>query len=251
MSTIGEHDAVRAADIFEWIATLPTETLIEDIVDVRAASPDPRWEAVARHPRRWLVRYARAVSRVWRGTREIWAAAGGLLEREAERVETAVARGALAELMAGIDHRARVGDGTWWLPGAAPLAVRPAERGVVLTPVLGGPGTARAHHGDGFLLSILYPLPGALSMLGGDAPAPAPALETLLGRQRATIVTSLDRPRSAGRLAEAIIATPGAASHHLRTLEAAGLIIRERDGRRVIVHRTTRGSELLGLYERD
>ena len=57
-----------------------------------------------------------------------------------------------------------------------------------------------------------------------------------------------DEPLAAGAVAEAIIATPGAATHHLRALEGAGLIVRERSGRNVIVHRTARGTNLLGLY---
>lgn len=75
------------------------------------------------------------------------------------------------------------------------------------------------------------------------------ALETLVGVQRTTILRLLDEPRTAGRLAEALIMTPGAATHHFRSLESAGLIIRERSGQHVIIRRTSRGTRLLGLYE--
>lgn len=68
------------------------------------------------------------------------------------------------------------------------------------------------------------------------------------GPQRSKILSRLERPASAGEIAEFLRTTPGGATHHLNGLEAAGLILRERRGRRVIVQRTRRGSELLDLY---
>jgi DNA-binding MarR family transcriptional regulator len=62
-------------------------------------------------------------------------------------------------------------------------------------------------------------------------------------------VREVDRPASAGRLAERHGFSPSGITHHLAALERAGLIDRERDGRRVVVRRTTRGTQLLGLYE--
>jgi DNA-binding MarR family transcriptional regulator len=45
------------------------------------------------------------------------------------------------------------------------------------------------------------------------------------------------------------MAVPSAATHHVGALETAGLVVRERDGRRVMVHRTSRGTRLVGLYD--
>ena len=75
------------------------------------------------------------------------------------------------------------------------------------------------------------------------------SLEALLGRQRALILDRLDRPVSCGEIARALKTVPAGATHHLRSLEAAGLVIRRRDGRRVIVERTMRGTALLALYD--
>ena len=117
--------------------------------------------------------------------------------------------------------------------------------GLVITPILNGPGSARANfHDDGTLSAIHYPLLGATKVLSGEMLPPAAALESLLGMKRARILRLLDEPRHAGAAAKAIAATPGAASHHLRALEEAGLVIRERDGQHVIVHRTARGNRL-------
>jgi DNA-binding transcriptional ArsR family regulator len=84
----------------------------------------------------------------------------------------------------------------------------------------------------------------------GD-PIVAPArLEALVGPQRARLLRTLHQPRTVGELARTLIAVPSAATHQVRTLEAAGLVIRERTGQRVLVHRTVRGSRLVELYER-
>ncbi len=44
---------------------------------------------------------------------------------------------------------------------------------------------------------------------------------------------------------------PNMVTHHLRALEAAGLITRTRQGRNVWVRRSARGTQLAALYERD
>ncbi len=130
------------------------------------------------------------------------------------------------------------------------LPLRLPERGVTIAPVLGGPGCSLLMFPEEALLSeVLYPLPGVLRMLDGDVRAPASALEALLGAQRAEILRMLDRPCHAGEVARRLTMTPGGVTHHLKALEASGLIVRERDARNVLVHRTARGTLLLGLYE--
>ncbi len=102
----------------ERIATTSTDDLLAEIA--ATWSPSPLWGAVARRPRRWLLLYARALGRVWKGIREPWTAATALLERETERVETAVAHGALPE---GGHQRASAGDVA---PCACPCGSRSA-----------------------------------------------------------------------------------------------------------------------------
>ena len=93
------------------------------------------------------------------------------------------------------------------------------------------------------LVSVSYPLAPRR-----DESPPA-SLEALLAPGRAMILRALDRPASAGRLAERHGFSPSGITHHLVALERAGLIERERDGRRVVVQRTLRGTRLLALYE--
>lgn len=245
----GVDDANSIEEELERIATLPVEDLLDDIAFAYGPSPPPPWDVVSRSPRRWLVRYALALGRIWRGIRDQWAASAALLDREVERVETAANHGALPELMGTLHDRAQVRDGVWELADADSLSLHLPERGLVVAPVLAGSGAGRATYNDqGRLRAIVYPLPGAHRVLEGDLLPPARALESLLGVQRARLLRMLSRPRSPGELANAMLVVPSAATHHLRALEAAGLVVRERAGNNVRVHRTARGNALLGLY---
>jgi DNA-binding transcriptional ArsR family regulator len=76
------------------------------------------------------------------------------------------------------------------------------------------------------LTHIAYPLSDIWRLLDGAGPPPA-GLEGLLGSQRALILRRLDRPFTAGRIAELLFAVPSAASHHIAILERAGLVARE------------------------
>jgi DNA-binding transcriptional ArsR family regulator len=239
---------IGVGDRLERLATTGADELLAELA--ATWSPSPLWGAVAKRPGRWLALYARALARVWKGIREPWNAATALLERETERVETAAGHGALPEIMGGIHQRASVEGELWHLHIGERMPLRVPERGLTLTPVLGGPGCALLMFPEEALLSqILYPLPGLLRMLDGNGAIPASALEALLGPQRAAILRMLERPCQAGDVARRLTLTPGGVTHHLKALEASGLIVRERDARHVLVHRTARGTLLLGLYE--
>jgi DNA-binding MarR family transcriptional regulator len=84
---------------------------------------------------------------------------------------------------------------------------------------------------------------------GGPGVAPPASLEALLGVPRAALLRALDRATTAGQLATRLGLTPSGVTHHLRALEPAGLVARERHGRFVRVHRTIRGTQLLALYD--
>lgn len=80
---------------------------------------------------------------------------------------------------------------------------------------------------------------------------PPNSFDALLGWQRARILWGLDVPQRPGQIAETLRMVPGGATHHLSRLEAAGLVIRRRRGRYVVVERTPRGTALLELYAED
>jgi DNA-binding transcriptional ArsR family regulator len=243
----GGRNAAELSDELDRIAELPAEALLEDIEFACGRSPDGPWAMVARAPRRWLPRYADALRKAWRGVRRPWLDAADLFEREVRRVGVACARGMAAQLLTGIHPLARIDGGRWLLADPDLTELRLSEQGLTLLPILGGSDSARAGvRDDGTLEWIAYPLAGAWTQPARRGPA---ELAALIGDQRARLLRALDTPRSVGRLAETLMAVPSAATHHVGALETAGLVVRERDGRRVIVHRTLRGTRLVGLYD--
>ena len=223
-------------DDLERIAWMPREQLVAQL------PPNGHWDEVARNPGHWLDRFVRSVRRACEGLEPPWRTAAALLDRETERVGVAIARGAERELIAS----------TFPTELLTMEAARPAgaERngGLGMVPLLGGMHATHVWMVDGEISHIAYPVPGPGRLLERPTASPA-GLEALLGSQRARILRHLDAPLPAGRIADTLIAVPSAASHHLAILERAGLVRREREGRRVLVHRTARGTQLLALYE--
>jgi len=237
------------AEELDRIAELPAEVVLDDISFACGDRPDGAWGVVARDPRRWLPRYAAALRRAWMGVADQWAAAAELLDREVSRVGSASVRGAIAELVGGLHPRARVVDGKWKLPDPDLRELRLPAEGLTLIPILGGPESAGAGlHADGTLDWIAHPLADAWRD-PADRERRAAALDALVGQQRARLLRALERPRTIGRLAETLVAVPSAATHHVTAMEAAGLVVRERQGRSVVVHRTERGTRLVELYD--
>jgi DNA-binding transcriptional ArsR family regulator len=221
----------------ELIAATPADLLASQL------DSGGHWRAVARNPGPWLGAFVRAARRACAGLRGPWRSAAGLLDREAERVGVAAVRGTERELISTLVPQAM-----WRLQGPAPHGAE-SRRRVGMVPLLAGWHSTHVRFIDRELSHIAYPVSDAWRLLGGGADPPA-ALEALLGAQRARILRDLDRPMTAGRIAESLMVVASAASHHLAILERAGLVERERQGRHVLVQRTARGSEILALYER-
>ena len=252
-------------EALEAVAEIDPQTLAAAIAAAdRAGHPASPWQPVAADPAGWLRAYVHAVRRAWTALEPLWQRAAGTLDREVERVSVALARGAGAELIAERFPYARVAGDALELPAhAAPGgAAREAATGPSAPPADGRPvGTGGAlvllplvapasaagwtdDYGD-VCLAIRYALPQ--ERFDADGPPPA-SLAALVGPQRALILTRLERPATAGELAALLHGVPSIASHHLRALERAGLVTREREGRRVMARRTARGSELVALY---
>jgi DNA-binding transcriptional ArsR family regulator len=86
---------------------------------------------------------------------------------------------------------------------------------------------------------VVYPTSGIADLWAPDT-RPDDALASLLGRRRAQVLFQLDRPASTLELAQRM----GSVSEHLAVLRRAGLVMRRREGRRVIYARTARGDDL-------
>jgi DNA-binding transcriptional ArsR family regulator len=229
----------------EVVAEVDPDALARGIVAAgRAGHPTGPFEQVAREPALWLRHYIQAIRRAWIALEPLWRRSAGTVDREVERVSVALARGAAGELIAGRFPYARIAGDALELPahGGPARAIRTG--GVLVLQPLVAPPTAAGwtdDYGD-VCLAIRYAVPT-------DVGRPMLAsLEALVGPQRALILTHLEQPATAGRLAALLQGAPSMASHHLGTLERAGLVTRVRDGRSVSVRRTARGTELVALY---
>ncbi len=76
-------------------------------------------------------------------------------------------------------------------------------------------------------------------------------LEIALGAGRAQVLQNLHTPSSTSELASRLSVTAGAVSQHLSKLQQAGLVEPHRSGKRVYYHLTTRGAQLLTVFDTD
>lgn len=83
---------------------------------------------------------------------------------------------------------------------------------------------------------------GSRALRGADRPS---AIASLLGPSRAALLRDLGVARTTSELGERHGLSPGTVSHHLAVLHDAGLLVRRRDGRRVLYARSMRGNDLL------
>jgi DNA-binding transcriptional ArsR family regulator len=250
LTPIPRVGSMTMRETVELIATTDPDDLLRQAADEYGAEPPPTWRHVERQPDRWLKAYAHALGKAADAIAPIWRSAGALLDRETERVGAATVMGAGRELLGSLHARGRlVGDRLVLDRGAsASAAWRLDPHGLVLVPMLGGSGSLVSWHATGSVTHLAYPIPGRQRLFDALG-EPIGGLAGLLGGPRALILRLLDQPATAGSLAAGLQAVPSAATHHISALEAAGLVVRERRGQNVLVHRTARGTALLALYE--
>ncbi len=91
---------------------------------------------------------------------------------------------------------------------------------------------------------LAYPVRGIATLWETAPPPPPDALAALIGRTRATILTTLAEPATTTTLARRMDLTPGAVSQHLSVLHSSGLVSRARVTRSVLYRRTARADAL-------
>jgi DNA-binding transcriptional ArsR family regulator len=260
---LSANDAPRETldDALQRLAATPGTALLGEMEsDPDVSATDPVWEPLQRDPDRWMRGYVDAVQRGWLGLEELWKRSTSLLEREAERIDAALDRGVTAtELVTEVSppHTLRTGpprtslvDGELRLITAQePRRLSVPASGVIFAPMIAGCDAGILASPGGRLVRMAYSLPGSWQAFDDQAPPPA-SLEALVGAHRSRLLRRLDRPHTAGELAKALGLRPSGLTFHVRALEAAGLIVRERQGRHVLVKRSERGHVLLALYER-
>lgn len=242
-----EAPGLRLEDELDRIVAVADQELARDIHRSVASGPTGDWRGAERHPQRWVRRFVAALEHAWLGFEPVWRLAQETLARETERIGVATARDSQLELLDGLLPNAGVEDGHWRVRALEDAELVLPETGLVVVPLVAGDRGSMLGGRDGVMSDLGYPVPS----LSAHAPAPpaSPAsLDALLGIPRALIIRGLEQPTSNRRLAELLHTVPSVVTHHVTSLEAAGLVLRERAGREVLVRRTPRGDALLALY---
>ncbi|WP_177221454.1 ArsR/SmtB family transcription factor [Lentzea xinjiangensis] len=94
-------------------------------------------------------------------------------------------------------------------------------------------------------IALCYPARGFGSLWQRTAVASDRSLEAVIGRTRARLLRTLDRPWTVSELASLLTITSGAVSQHLSALRAAGLVVSRRSGKEVTSLRTALGHALV------
>ncbi|MFD3401250.1 ArsR/SmtB family transcription factor [Kribbella sp. NPDC058693] len=208
------------------------------------------WRAAAERPARWSRALGDTLADVWSGPgRDAWSRSRTALDSELRRHESLLDRGAAHTLLNTLSPRIRFDCGGFVLDGRVKVPV--GDRKIVLAPMISAPDSVVVENSDPVAVVVGYPLPGALASW---SPAGLPvresddALATVIGHVRAEILRRLPEPMSMSRLAAELNCAPSTATHHCNTLESAGLVERIRQGKSILVRRTTRGAALVDLF---
>ncbi|MFJ3707597.1 ArsR/SmtB family transcription factor [Streptomyces sp. NPDC090053] len=117
------------------------------------------------------------------------------------------------------------------------------DEGMLFVPVCVTSGTWLCEAPPG-RYALVYPARGSAATDG--RPAPARALERLIGTGRAALLHALERPATSSELAAQFGQSLGTVGGHLAVLRDADLVAGTRVGRRVVYRRTGTGDLLAG-----
>jgi hypothetical protein len=249
LSAIGDGTASSVAEHAEFLADADGAILTEEVCRLWGERPPDPWRTVLDRPRAWLRAAAQAFLDAWIVGEVHYRAADLLARREEARVGSAAITGNLGLLLDGLDPRLHVCEGFLVFDADCEQTIRLGDRQVALVPML---VPARRMIVDFESLDcayVAYALPGANPGLAPRSPESAAAdrLTALLGPVRATILRALDRPLPMRVLARTVHCSPSTLTYHCDQLAAAGLLLREPQGRSMLVCASERAQGLIDL----
>jgi DNA-binding transcriptional ArsR family regulator len=203
-------------------------------------------EPFVAEPRQSVERLADLMRTYWeRCLAEDWPRIRSLLERDVLHRARQIADGGTRRLFGDLDEAVSWKDGELRVDGSCEAELDLDERGLLLVPSVFVWPKVTLVSAEPWQPTLIYPARGVGMLWGPEQAAPPDTLERLLGRTRATLLMSLDSPRSTTELAGALGLTPGGISQHLSVLRDAGLISGRRVARTVLYLRSAEGDGLL------
>jgi DNA-binding transcriptional ArsR family regulator len=184
---------------------------------------------------------------IWRLLLEpSWPAVREVLERDVAYRGRRLAEGGLARLFEDLappvalhGHELRIRQRT-----AATVALK--ENGLLLSPsAFIAPRVATMLEPP----LLVYPARGTAALVTSGGHLNEGAVSRLIGATRAEILALLEEPSTTTMLAHRLRRSPGNVGDHLTILRQAGLVVRQRAGRRVLYSRTPLGQATLGRAE--
>ena len=236
----------RVEDELERVLATPPEQVVTEITRTYPGGVPPAGQRFVDDPAGTLAELVEQMQTFWDvALAPWWTRISGLLESEiASRARRLVAVGAQA---AFTDLHPTI----IWDEGKVyvhPTKKQPADvdlagRGLLLIPAVFTWPNVWPRTDPPWDPALVYPTSGIADLWAPD-PRPDDALAPLLGRRRAEVLLELDRPASTLELAQRMGIGPPSVSEHLAVLRRAGLVMRRREGRRVVYARTARGDDL-------
>jgi DNA-binding transcriptional ArsR family regulator len=173
-----------------------------------------------------------------------WVRIRTLLDRDIEERARTLARHGLRRMLGELHPKIR-----WTTRGlscrdGSGTPVKIDERGLVLLPSAYLWPHVAVVADEPWLPTIAYPARGVAELWSAPS-SPPDALARVLGRTRALVLATLDRPLSTTALAAALELSPAGASRHLLALRDSGIVSAARHGQEVRYSRTALGSALL------
>ncbi len=241
------------AEFEDELATMVATPAGQIAAEVRYAYRDtklpPVLEPFVSEPKKAIRELAGLMREYWaRCHAEHWPRVRSLLEHDVLYRSRQIADGGTARLFADLDPQVSWSEGVLRIEcgeSAEELDLDLDERGLLLLPSAFVWPKVTTLSLEPWQPTLAYPARG-IGMLWSPEEASAPgALERLVGRTRATLLTALDSPRSTTELAGQLGMTPGGVSQHLTVLRDAGLVCGRRVARSVLYLRSAQGDALL------
>jgi len=249
----GIHDhgsAPDPTDYLEQIRDTAPGVLLDQLHEVHGEDLPVQWRPVAAAPVRWLHGFADVMAGAWDAFAPVWSRASALFDREIERIGSAVVRDAPETSLLGLGSRHYYREGILHIEDRYPADFALGERVLAFVPIISSsaPTLCELDAPDMVWLGCAMPGQGRLHEPGEHVPPSTDALTIAIGPARARILRMLTAPAAMSDIAGWIDATAPAATYHCRRLEAAGLLVRRRQGLYTEVRRTSRGEALIDLF---
>ncbi len=202
-------------------------------------------DAMREHPARARDMLATLIHEAWvELVAPFWLSVRTLLERDIEQRAHTLAHHGLRRVVDSLDPCISWNEEGIAVTDREDVRIDVGARGLVLMPSAYVWPAVVAIVDQPWQPTIIYPARGIAELWQAPA-SPPDALSRLLGRTRAIVLASLDRPISTTALAAALELSPAGASRHLLALRDAGLVTTTRHGHEVRYRRTGLGTELV------